>query len=189
MDVASVVTPLHVFTMPESYEPTYGLLLSRRWLRVCQAVGDYAVDAYVIKDEYRSEHKVLQERAQSPNSQRPKICIRPGITQSRLDMDLIAELELDEHKSFDEIVRQIIGGGQTELAVYKALEGCEEDYEPTDSDGLRMEDEKEESGTGYETDRCREESEMEDQSENASEQESEGSASHGRRAHVINSKN
>ena len=48
-----------------------------------------------------------------------------------------------------------------------------------------MEDEKEESGIGYETDRYREESEMEDQSE----QESEGSASHGRRAHVINSKN
>ena len=45
VDVASVVTTLRVFAMPESCEPIYGLLLSRRWLRVCQALGDYTADA------------------------------------------------------------------------------------------------------------------------------------------------
>ncbi|RPA97228.1 hypothetical protein L873DRAFT_1920253 [Choiromyces venosus 120613-1] len=58
IEVASVVTPIHVFAMPDSCEPTYGLLLSRRWLRVCGAVGDYSKDTYVIKDKEGRNHNV-----------------------------------------------------------------------------------------------------------------------------------
>ena len=115
--------------------------------------------------------------------------VRPGVTPSRLDADLIAELELEEHKSFDEIVRQIMGEVQTELALYKALEGYEDDYELTDSEGHGMEVEQDESGTGYETDQSRGEDEVVDQSENASKQESDTSTSHSGRAHIINSQN
>lgn len=71
-----------------------------------------------------------------------------------------------------------MGEAQTELAGYKALEGYEDDYELSDSEGHGMEDEREGSGAGYETDQSRGENEFVDQIENASEQNSDASASH-----------
>ena len=77
---------------------------------------------------------------------------------------------------------------QTELAGYKVLEGYEDDYELTESEGHGMEVEQEESGTGYETDQRRGEDEVADEGVNASKQESDTSTSHSGRAHIISSK-
>ncbi|RPA99421.1 hypothetical protein L873DRAFT_902428 [Choiromyces venosus 120613-1] len=58
IEVASVKTVIRVYAMPASCELTYGLLLSHRWLRRCQAIGDYARETYVIKDDDGGNHFV-----------------------------------------------------------------------------------------------------------------------------------
>jgi len=58
IEVASVVAPMRVYAMPATCEPTYGLLLSRRWLRYCHAIGDYTSDSYVIRDKFGVDHEV-----------------------------------------------------------------------------------------------------------------------------------
>ena len=58
IEVASVVAPMRVFAMPATCEPTYRLLLSRRWLHYCHAIGDYTLDSYIIKDEFGIDDEV-----------------------------------------------------------------------------------------------------------------------------------
>lgn len=152
VDVASVITPLRVFAMPASCEPTYGLLLSRGWLRVCQAVGDYAEDVYVIKDLLGREYKVPREGGR-PRAERTKVYRRrDGSTQSNLDKDLIAELELEERRSFEDIVRQVMREAHNELAIFEALEDYGEEKGLTDSEDLGISEVQETSDTGYESD-------------------------------------
>lgn len=162
VEVASVITSIRVFAMPETCEPTYGLLLSRRWLRVCQAVGDYAEDAYVIKDSLGRDHKVPREERRARNGERLKVCLRPGGTGGRLEADLIAELELDEHKSFTELVHQIVTEAKHELAVFKALEDYSKSYDYAKSEELTRRGDTEGSETGYESDASLEPSEAEE---------------------------
>ena len=39
-----------VYCIPEPSRPSYTLLLGRRWLVQCKAVGHYETDTYIIKD-------------------------------------------------------------------------------------------------------------------------------------------
>ena len=72
--------------------------------------------------------------------------------QASLDEDLLAELELDEQKSFEEMVKQVMREAQTELAVFEALEDCGRAGGITDSDVPPMEKVYETSDRGYESD-------------------------------------
>jgi len=153
VDVASVITSLRVFAMPASCEPTYGLLLSRGWLRVCQAVGDYAEDVYMIKDLLGREYRVPREGTRTPRAERTKVYIRQGNgMQASLDEDLIAELELEERESFEEIVRHVMNEARSELAVFQTLEEHGEDESLTDSEELEIQEVSEASDGGYESD-------------------------------------
>ncbi|RPA90797.1 hypothetical protein L873DRAFT_1795281 [Choiromyces venosus 120613-1] len=97
IEVASVMTPIRVFAMLDSCEPTYGLLLSRRWLRVCEAVGDYSKDTYVIKDREGRNHDVPREGDTQQTLGTPKVSMNPQVTNCMLEEELVAELELDNY--------------------------------------------------------------------------------------------
>jgi len=161
VEVASVITPVRVFAMPESCEPTYGLLLSRRWLQVCQAVRDVE-DAYVIKDSLGRDNEVSQEERQARNGERLSVYLRLGSTGGRLEVDLIAELELDEHKSFTELVHQIVTEAKHKFANFKALEDYSKSYDYMEGEELKRKGDTEGSETGYESDASLEASEAEE---------------------------
>ncbi|PUU78689.1 hypothetical protein B9Z19DRAFT_1193101 [Tuber borchii] len=122
IEVASVVAPMRVFAMPATCEPTYGLLLSRRWLRYCQAIGDYTCDSYVIKDKFGVDHEVPRESQKGATTLRPKVSINPSTKQIDLDGMIVDELELEEELSFEDIVRQISREAQQEIDYYKHYE-------------------------------------------------------------------
>lgn len=122
IEVASVVEPMRVFAMPVTCEPTYGLLLSRRWLRYCHAIGDYTLDSYIIKDEFGMYHEVPRESQTGATSLRPKVSINPNLKRVNLYGMIVDELELDEEKSFEDIVRQISQEAQYEINYYKLYE-------------------------------------------------------------------
>ena len=96
IEVASVVAPMHVFAMPASCEPTYGLLLSRQWLRYCHTIGNYTLDSYIIKDKFGMDYEVPRESQDGVQALRPKVSINPDIQQIDLDGMIVDELELEE---------------------------------------------------------------------------------------------
>ncbi|RPA92244.1 hypothetical protein L873DRAFT_1847811 [Choiromyces venosus 120613-1] len=147
VEVASRVTPLRIFAMPESCEPTYGLPLSRRWLRVCQAVGDYRHDVYVIKDAEGRDHNVPREVVTIEKGRNPRVLINPAVVTSEMDDELVEELELENGKSFEEVVRQIVSEARSELAIFQALEDYGSSHDYRDSGGITSSDEMKERGT------------------------------------------
>ena len=48
--IAGVTATATVYCIPEPSRPSYTLLLGRRWLAQCKAVGHYETDTYIIKD-------------------------------------------------------------------------------------------------------------------------------------------
>ena len=54
--VAGVKTRIRIYAMPREFALSYGLLLSRRWLRKVRARGNYERDTYIISDE-AGEHQ------------------------------------------------------------------------------------------------------------------------------------
>ena len=50
--IAGIPYDLRVYALPAEYNPTYPLLLSRRWLQAVKAKGDYATDRYYIMSEH-----------------------------------------------------------------------------------------------------------------------------------------
>ncbi|RPA90963.1 hypothetical protein L873DRAFT_360897 [Choiromyces venosus 120613-1] len=120
--------------MPDSCEPTYGLLLSRRWLRVCEAVGDYSKDTYVIKDREGRNHDVPCEGHTQQTSGTPKVSMNPQVTNCMLEEELVAELELDNYQSFEDVVRQIAREARYELAQWEDSDQEDGNYEVNTGD-------------------------------------------------------
>ena len=119
IEVASVVVRLQIFAMPDDCELTYRLLLSHHWLRSCDAIGDYSKDTYVIRDRKGRNHSVERERNSLPRPGRQKVSMNRLITKGSLNDELVAELELDDGKSFEEILRQIASEVRQELEAFE----------------------------------------------------------------------
>ncbi|RPA90716.1 hypothetical protein L873DRAFT_1795324 [Choiromyces venosus 120613-1] len=124
IEVASIRTVIQVYAMPALCEPTYGLLLSRRWVRRYQAISDYARETYVIKDDDGGNYFIAQEMQvmKIGKIHRPKVTINPDADGVDLGKDLVEDLELDKLFLFSEIVKHIAWEAREELAVYQALE-------------------------------------------------------------------
>jgi len=73
-------------------------------------------------------------------------------TQASLDEDLIAELELHEQKSFEELVRWVIKEAWSKLAVLGVLEIYRENNSLTESEEQKIQELWEGSDRGYESD-------------------------------------
>ncbi|KAG0132150.1 hypothetical protein HOY82DRAFT_606765 [Tuber indicum] len=149
VEVASVVMPIRIYAMPPSCQPTYGLLLSRGWLRMCQAIGDYANDSYQIKDQQGQSYQVLREIPPTGNESVPipQVTINREVGSIDLGTDLQDDLELDESLPLSEIIRRISREAKEELAVLRALElgaGSSSDRERI---GSELEEDDDEGGT------------------------------------------
>jgi len=129
IEVASVVTPLRVYAIPATCEPTFGLLLSRRWLRQVQAIGDYARHTYIIKDQFGKEYKVpCEKQLDDRTAIRPRIGLNHVSQNANLDTEEVEELLLDEELSFEEIVKQVTDEAYDDLAAYDYSDGEYDTY-------------------------------------------------------------
>ncbi|RPA90286.1 hypothetical protein L873DRAFT_1848887 [Choiromyces venosus 120613-1] len=149
VEVGSVLTTLRVFAMPASCEPAYGLLLSRRWLRQCCAIGDYRRDSYIIKDMSGKEHIVLKEHGRSPGVDRPNISVDPLANLLDLDHTVQAELVLEDEIPLAELLLQIGREAREELESYEEDQsdvGEEDQDDEDDEDESIPGDEEDESG-------------------------------------------
>jgi hypothetical protein len=105
IEVGGVTVPLRIYAIPPHCEPTYALLLSRRWLRACSAIGDYASGTYVIKDKLGRTYQVPPEYSGKPHTSmsRPsdlsKVQLNPDTANVSLDDETVAEFELDSYDS------------------------------------------------------------------------------------------
>ena len=115
VSVAGVTAKIHVYAIPREFNLSYGLLVSRRWMRQVKIRGNYEMDKYYIKDSKDKYHKVPRNTAAHVNAvELPKIRltdIDSGV-ESSLDDKTRQELELAEASSEpgdDEILREVIG--------------------------------------------------------------------------------
>jgi len=119
IEVASVVVHLRVYSIPAVCEPTFGLLLSRRWLRQVQAIGDYANHTYVIKDQLGKEVNVPCEMGVgSKQGIRPRIALNLEARNVHLETEELEELQLEGELSFEEVVEQVTREANDDLAAY-----------------------------------------------------------------------
>ncbi|RPA88660.1 hypothetical protein L873DRAFT_1849642 [Choiromyces venosus 120613-1] len=116
-----------------------------------EAIGDYMNDVYVIKDAYGRDHNVPREGIQGTKGHKAKVLVNPGIGTANLDEELVAELVLESGKSFEEVIRQIVSKARNELAVFQALEDYGSGYDCTDSGGITINEETDNSGTELES--------------------------------------
>ena len=115
VSVAGVTAKIRVYAIPREFNLSYGLLLSRRWMRQVKIRGNYELDKYYIKDTKDKYCEVPRNTAAQVNSvELPKIRltdIDSGV-ESSLDDETRQELELAEASSEpgdDEILREVIG--------------------------------------------------------------------------------
>lgn len=130
-EVASVSTPIRVYAIPGDCRPTFAMLLSRRWLRACEAIGDYLAGTYVIKDSLGCRHMVPREDRGNRNLP-PKVHLNPSNANVDLEDEVIAELELDTFNatSVRRLASRIAREVDSELNTYEQYFG---DYDRTNS--------------------------------------------------------
>lgn len=91
LNVAGVTARITCHLVPGLRTPSYSILLSRRWLRQCQARGDYRLDTYVIKDKKGNEFLVPAVRGGHEES--PRIFISAESTRIEIDDEMAEDIE------------------------------------------------------------------------------------------------
>ncbi|KAH0607824.1 uncharacterized protein H6S33_002858 [Morchella sextelata] len=91
LNVAGVTAHITCHLIPGPRKPSYSILLSRRWLRQCQARGDYRSDTYIIRDREGNEFLVPAVRGGHERS--PRIFISAETAKIEIDDDMAEELE------------------------------------------------------------------------------------------------
>src|SRR5437588_11416163 len=66
--VAGVKARIRIYAMPREFALSYGLLLSRRWLRKVRARGNYERDTYIISDKAGRLREVPQYEDRGTNA-------------------------------------------------------------------------------------------------------------------------
>ena len=138
--VAGVQTRIRIYAIPREFNLSYGLLLSRRWMRQVQIRGNYELDKYYIKDPDSGKYReILRNKVTGVNAvELPTVGRTAGEpdTESSVDEETREELELAEaYSGGDEILREVIGQATDVMRKQLQVEGV------TDS-----EDSDEESG-------------------------------------------
>jgi len=115
VSVAGVTARIRVHAVPREFNLSYGLLLSRRWMRQVKLRGNYELDKYYIKDSKGKYIEVPRNVTAPVNAvEVPRIRIsydEVGMGSS-IDEETRDELELAEASSEpgdDEILREVIG--------------------------------------------------------------------------------
>ena len=141
--VAGVKTTIRIYAMPRKFVFSYGLLLSRRWLRKVPARGNYERDTYVISDEageFRAVPRYHEKGVSAVDI--PRIGMnRTWSESSGIDQETREELEIVEsaRESDEDIMRNVIG--QATRAMRRQSADSDNSYDEADS-----QDDLEESG-------------------------------------------
>ena len=97
-------------------------------------------------------HSVKREKNTLSRPGRPKVSMNLEITKTTLDDKLVAELELDEEKSFEEIVQQIAMEVRQELAALQDTDsGSDREMEAWETNELPIYWESAETTDGYQS--------------------------------------
>ena len=129
--------------MPREFVLSYGVLLSRGWLRKVRARGNYERDTYVIPDaagKFRAVPRYHEKGVSAVDI--PRIGMnRPWSESSGIDQETREELEIVEsaRESDEDIMRNVIG--QATRAMRRQSADSDNSYDEADS-----EDNLEESG-------------------------------------------
>ena len=111
--VAGVKTKIKIYAMPREFLLSYGLLLSRRWLRKVRACSNYERDTYVISDEAGEFRPVPRYYEQTANAvDIPRIGYSTGgDNSSGIDKETRDDLEIQEsgRESDEDVIRVVIG--------------------------------------------------------------------------------
>ena len=110
--VAGVKVRIRIYAMPREFALSYGLLLSRRWLRKVRARGNYEKDTYIISDEgglFRPVNRYLERAVNAVEI--PRIGKSQSSDGSDLEEDTKADMEIVEASgdSEEDIIREVIG--------------------------------------------------------------------------------
>lgn len=105
LEIAGVTASVPCYLMPGPKKPSYAILLSRRWLRQCQARGDYRTDTYIIKDRAGKEYVVPASKGNDERT--PQVVLQPEAIAADVDDEVREELEGGEELMM-EIVAQIV---------------------------------------------------------------------------------
>ena len=111
--VAGVTTWVRVYAIPREITLSYGLLLSRRWLKRVKARGNYELDTYYIQNS-RGRYVEIPRDAEFRASavEVPTVHItRNEYGESSLNEETREELELavSTSDSEDDVLRQVVG--------------------------------------------------------------------------------
>jgi len=115
VSVAGVLARIRVYAIPREFNLSYGLLLSRRWMRQVKMRGNYELDTYYLKDGKGKYREVPRNTVSNVNAVEWP-CVRltgsDSGTESSMDDETRNELELAEASSEpggDEVLREVIG--------------------------------------------------------------------------------
>src|SRR5437588_4227542 len=96
--IAGVRTTIRIYPMPREFALSYGLLLSRRWLRKVRARGNYERDTYIISDEAGRFREVPQYKDRGTNAiEIPRVEMnRKQRGTLAIDKEMREDLEIQE---------------------------------------------------------------------------------------------
>lgn len=118
INVAGVSAISRVYCIPFAEKPSYSILLGRRWMRQCQAMGDYENNLYVIKDMAGSEYVVKPTSEIVHRQDIPAISINNADNldlSEEFDEDTMLELELGPDGIMEALVRQIVSQSEDQI--------------------------------------------------------------------------
>ena len=137
--IAGVACNLRVYALPEEYQPTYPLLLSRRWLQAVKAKGDYASGRYYIMHTNGMRVQIPSDRSGtiSPQRHHPRVpIVMRDRNKARQEVSAEVEEELEWQRSggnnfFERLVEFIKQQAQEQM---RREDEEEEDSEDSFSD-------------------------------------------------------
>ena len=138
--VAGVQTKIRIYAIPREFNLSYGLLLSRRWMRQVQIRGNYELDKYYIKDPDTGKYReILRNTVTGVNAvELPTVGMTAGEpdTESSVDEETREELELAEaYSGGDEILREVIGQATDVMRKQLQVEGVTDSEDSEDESG------------------------------------------------------
>ena len=129
VSVAGVTTWVRVYAIPREISLSYGLLLSRRWLKRVKARGNYELDTYYIQNSRGRYVEIPRDTEMRANAvEVPTVRLTNlGYGESSVDDETREELELavTTSESEDDVLREVIGQATREMRRQTASDDTE----------------------------------------------------------------
>ena len=131
--VAGVKTRIRIYAMPREFDLSYGLLLSRRWLRKVKAHGNYERDTYIIADEAGNFREVKRYHERAVNAvDIPRVRWKQGGEESSaIDEEAMDDLDIvgASGESDEDVIRNVIGQATKAMREQSELSDDDNSYD------------------------------------------------------------